>query len=182
MDDHERATTSDDDSGLGMIELIVALLVSSIVLIAAASILVNSWLTQQDVTTTTQATNRGQLMGAAIERAMRNAKDLQVSPTDDNGTELRVWTSLGGDRTCQGFQLTTGTARIATSSGMLPGVDTWGAWQEGILQHDSSPFFERVGDTVAYSFEIETDSAPVPISGQAKMRSSHIGGASPCWP
>src|SRR6186713_108319 len=62
-----------DDAGLGLIELIVALLVSSVVLIAVATILVNSWLTQQDVTSTTEATTRGQLIGQNIERAMRNA-------------------------------------------------------------------------------------------------------------
>ena len=74
--------------------MIVALLVSTVVLIAVATILVNSWLTQQDVTSTTEATNRGQLIGQSIERAMRNAVAFDISP---DGRMLRVHTTLGGD-------------------------------------------------------------------------------------
>lgn len=173
----------DDNSGLSLIELVVALLVSTIVLIGAATILANSWRTQGDVTSTTEATTRGQLMGSTIERAMRNAKDFIVSPSDDNATELRVWTSLGGNKTCQAFQLATGEARIASSAGTLPDVSTWGDWELGVQQQGTTPFLQRTGNTVTYTFQLETDSAPVPISGQAKMRTIHDPGeTSPCWP
>lgn len=176
-------TTASDESGLSLIELLIALLVSVIVVVAAVTILVNSWLTQEDVTSTTEATTRGQVMGSAIERAMRNAKDFAVAPSDEDGTELRVWTSLGGNLTCQAFQLITGEARIATTSGILPAVSSWGDWQEGVGQQGSTPYFERSGNTVIYSFQLATDSAPVPISGQAKMRTIHDPGeVSPCWP
>ncbi len=172
-----------DDAGLSLIELIVSLLVSTIVLLGTATVLVNSWLTQADVTSTTQATTRGQLMGATIERAMRNAKDFVVAPSDDSATELRVWTSLGGDKTCQAFRLDVGQARIASSASTLPAVGAWGNWQVGVQQQGTQPFFQRVGNTVIYTFELETDSAPVPISGQAKMRTIHDPGeTSPCWP
>lgn len=175
--------TAGDDSGLSLIELLIALLVSVIVVVAAATILVNSWLTQEDVTSTTEATTRGQVMGSAIERAMRNAKDFTVSPSDADGTELRVWTSLGGDLTCQAFQLATGEARIVTRSGTLPAVTSWGNWQVGVGKQGATPYFQRSGSTVTYSFELATDSAPVPISGQAKMRTIHDPGeVSPCWP
>jgi hypothetical protein len=151
--------------------------------IAAATILVNSWLTQQDVTTTTEATTRGQLMGSTIERAMRNAKDFRVAPTDDDATELRIWTSLGGTSTCQAFQLATGEARITMSAGSIPDTSTWGRWEDGVSKQESTPFFQRSGNTVIYSFSLTTDSAPVPISGQAKMRTIHDPGeTSPCWP
>lgn len=172
-----------DDSGLSLIELIVAMLVSTIVLVGAAMILANSWLTQGDVTSTTEATTRGQLMGSTIERAMRNAKDFIVSPSDDDATELRVWTSLGGNKTCQAFQLAAGEARITSSTGALPAVSTWGDWELGVQQQGTQPFFQRIGNTVTYTFQLETDSAPVPISGQAKMRTIHDPGeTSPCWP
>lgn len=170
-----------EEAGLGLIELLVAMFVAAIVVIAAASILVNSWLTQEDVTSTTQATTRGQVMGSAMERALRNAKDIQVLPTEANGTELRVWTTLGGQQTCQGFQLTTGTATIATSNGMLPAVGNWGEWETGILTHDGEPFIVKSGDTVRYAFDIETDSAPAQFSGEATMRSTATGEISPCW-
>jgi hypothetical protein len=172
-----------DEAGLSLIELIVAMLVSTIVVIASATILVNSWLTQQDVTTTTEATTRGQLMGSTIERAMRNAKDFVVAPADDEATELRVWTSLGGASTCQAFQLATGEARITMSAGALADVSTWGQWEDGVSKQGSTPFFQRTGNTVTYSFTLTTESAPVAISGQAKMRTIHDPGeTSPCWP
>ncbi|WP_347979141.1 prepilin-type N-terminal cleavage/methylation domain-containing protein [Microbacterium sp. ProA8] len=176
-------TPCHEESGLTLIELIIALVVSAIVVAAAATILVNSWLAQEDVTSTTEATTRGQLMGSTIERAMRNAKDFTVAPNDDDGTELRVWTSLGGSLTCQGFQLAVGEARIATSSGSLPVVGNWGVWDVGVAKQGSKPFLQRSGNTVTYSFELATDSAPVPISGQAKMRTiKDSGEVSPCWP
>ena len=177
--------TEPDDSGLGLVELIVALLVSAIVVVASATILVNSWLTQEDVTSTSRATTRGQLMGSAIERAIRNAKDFVVAPGDGDATELRVWTSLGGDMICQGFQLTAGSARMTSGSGVLAAVSTWPEWQRGVEKQDETPFFKRSGNVLTYSFAMETDSAPVPISGQAKMRTIHVystGETSPCWP
>lgn len=171
------------ESGLSLIELMIAMLVSTIVILGAATILVNSWLTQEDVSSTTKATTRGQLMGSTIERAMRNAKDFIVSPSDDNATELRVWTSLGGNKTCQAFQLATGEARIASSTSTLPAAGTWGDWEVGVQQQGTTPFFQRTGNTVIYTFQLETDSAPVSISGQAKMRTIHDPGeTSPCWP
>ena len=63
----------DDDSGVTLVELIIYMLLASMILFAAATILVNSWNTQKDVTTTSDATSRGQSMGATIERAMARA-------------------------------------------------------------------------------------------------------------
>ena len=174
-------SASPDDAGLGLIELIVAMVVASLVIAAAATILVNSWLTQQDVTTTTQATNRGQVMGAMIERAVRNAKAMRVYPADDAGTELRVWTTLGGGLECQGFQLTSGQARLTTTAGsVLPVASSWGEWDSTVIQHGSEPFFVRVGDTLTYTFDLATDSAPVQFSGEVAARYVEVGG-SPCW-
>lgn len=172
------------ESGFSLVELIIALLVSMIVIIGAATILVNSWLTQQDVTSTTEATTRGQLMGSTIERAMRNAKGFQLTPSDDSAIELRVWTSLGGNRTCQAFQLDVGQARIASSTSTLPDPSSWGDWEVGVQRQGTSPFFRRIGaTTVEYTFQLETTSAPVPFSGEAKMRTIvDPGETSPCWP
>ena len=120
-------------------------------------------------------------MGSAIERALRNAKDINVAPADADGSELRVWTSLTGSLACQGFQIGGGQATIATSPGLLPAVTDWADWQDGIVQHGSEPYFVRVGDTVTYTFDITTESAPVPFSGRAKMRSTATGETAPCW-
>ena len=66
------------DAGLSLIELIVSVVVSMIVLAGIATVFVNSWLAQSDVLSTSEATNRGQLVGSAVEKAMRNALYFEV--------------------------------------------------------------------------------------------------------
>ena len=72
---HGRSTT-----GITLIELIVGILVSTIVLIGVGSILIGAWLTQSDVLSTSEATNRGQLVSSAVEKAMRNGLALRCLP------------------------------------------------------------------------------------------------------
>ncbi len=169
----------DDESGISLIELIVYVLLSSIIVVSTAMILVNSWTTQRDVTSTTEATNRGQAMGSTIERAIRNALDFEVS-TD--GTELRVRTSLTGTLRCQGFLLVDGTARMTISSGALPTAATgWPLWDTGVARDGVTPYFSATGQQIAYAFKITTDSAPVRITGEASTRSTPTGVSSPCW-
>lgn len=156
-------------------------LLASLLLASMAAILINSWTTQNNVRSTTDATNRGQVYGAAVERAVRNAVDLRVLPSDTDGTRLEVWTSLGGSLTCQGFELTEGFAAMSRSAGVLPALPDWGSWATDILRHDGEPFFARAGDTVVYTFDVETESASVRFSGEASMRSTRDGEESPCW-
>ena len=157
---------------------------STIVLVGVGTILINSWLTQQDVTSTTQATNRGQLISSAVERAMRNGMAFQV--TGANGSELWVWTSLAAGAQCQGFRLTDGHAQMKTSTGALGSPADWPEWQDGILQRTTtsgSPidFFTEAGRTVSYTFDIRTESAPVRFGGEASTRYASSGGVNPCW-
>lgn len=171
-----------DDAGLTLIELIMYMLLASVLLGAMATILVNSWSTQRDVQTTNEATNRGQLIGQSIERAMRNAQAFDVS-TD--GTLLRVDTRLGGSRRCQGFWMNGGAAYMTTSASALPSAVTpdWpDPWQSGVVQNGSTRFFEQDGLSVTFTFDITTDSAPVRFQGEAAMRTPATGGSSPCWP
>ena len=167
------------DAGLSLIELIIYMLLASLLLGAMATILINSWRTQEDVTSVSDATNHGQIMGSAVERAMRNALDFEVDAT---GTVLRVRTSLGGGMACQGFLLADGEARIATSSGALPADPAaWGDWESAVAQNGSTPFFIETGDTVTYTFDIRTEAAPVRFSGEAAARSVATGVSAPCW-
>lgn len=171
--------THDRDAGVSLIELIVYVMLISIVLGTTTMILVNSWRTQSDVTSVTDATNRGQAMGSTIERAIRNGLAFEIDPT---GTELRVRTSLAGDLACQAFLLTNGQARIALSASALPASSAaWTDWEQGIQQDDTSPYFAESGQVVTYSFEIRTDSAPVRIAGEASTRSTPTGVSAPCW-
>lgn len=168
-----------DDAGISLIELIIYVLLASAILIATAMILINSWNTQKDVTSVSEATNRGQSMGSTIEQAMHNALDFEVSADQQ---ELRVRTSLEGTQRCQAFYLSAGTARLSQSSGVLPAtVSSWAVWNSGIKKNGTTPFFAVTGQHVVYTFDIETDSAPVRFSGEASTRSTPTGVSSPCW-
>ncbi|WP_426325004.1 PilW family protein [Microbacterium sp. E-13] len=178
-----RAYPDDDSSaGLSLIELIIYVLLASVLLGAMATILINSWSTQKDVQTTNEATTRGQLIGQGIERAMRNAQAFEVS-TD--GTLLRIDTRLDGARRCQAFWMTGGAAYMTTSATSLPAAITtdWpDPWQLGVVQNGTTRFFEQDGLTVAFTFDITTESAPVRFEGEAAMRTPATGGTTPCWP
>lgn len=168
-----------DDSGLSLIELIVAVVVSSFILAGIAMIFINSWNTQEDVTTTTEATSSGQLVSSTIERAVRNADYLVVQ----NGNVLLVRTTLGGSLTCQGFDLSSGQARMSLSAG--PISSHWDAWEDGVRADGSIPIFDNPSGSrrVSYTFELDTASAPVRFEGEATARvplNSAVGG-SPCW-
>jgi type II secretory pathway pseudopilin PulG len=192
------SSASDQDEGLGLIELIVAIVVSTIVLVAVATILGNGWMTQTRVLSTSEATNRGQLIGSSIETAMRNALDFEVRAATvpaATGTELWVHTSFDDERRCQAFRLDNHIAQVKMSTDDLASA-TWGTWlaedstrgwQALVVQSDSTPFFEDVSflqptiPTVVYAFDVETDGAPVSIRGEASARTVDGWGSAPCW-
>ncbi len=164
------------DAGLSLIELIVAVVISSFLLAGVAMVFINSWNTQEDVMTTTEATARGQLVASTIERAMRNANDYVIQ---GGGTILLVRTSLGGSQACQGFDLGAGQARMSVSAG--PIASHWAAWEDGIQVVASAPFFAPASRGITYTFDIGTASAPVRFEGNATARIAPSGGGSPCW-
>lgn len=172
-DQHEHG-----DAGFSLIELTIYVMLALIALTATMMVLIISWTTQRDVESVNTATNRGQTMGAVIERAMRNSLEFEVSP---DGSQLRVRTSLEGPLQCQGFLLTDGMARFAQSASTLPASSTWSAWQPGIRRAGSSLYFTQTGHSVTYSFDITTESAPVRVIGEAAARSAATGVSSPCW-
>ena len=170
--------TATADAGISLIELILYMMLAVLALTASLTVLVLSWTTQRDVESVNTATNRGQAMGATIERAMRNALDFDVSA---DGSQLRVRTSLEGSLQCQGFLLTDGAARLSQSASTLTESSTWTIWQGGIVRAGTAAYFSPSGDTVSYAFDIATDSAPVRIVGEAAARSAATGVSAPCW-
>lgn len=165
---------SSSESGLTLIELLVTMFVSVIVLAAVGVMLVNSLLTQNQVLSTSEATNRGQLISTQVERAMRNAAYFEVSP---DRTTLYVRTTFTGERRCQAFTIENGVARMKMDSVNVEGVE-WGTW----LDASQYPRFEvdvrvpvggaftEAGDTLRYDFSIATDSAPVYFNGESSYR------------
>ena len=173
------------EAGLGLIEMIVGLLVSTIVLVAVATVLGNAWLAQEDVTTTSQATTRGQLISSTIERAMRNELDFKIEGTD--GNELLVWTTLDTAQQCQAFRLADGEAQMTVSMGPVGASTTWPDWEQAVAQRvvfgTPVDFFAPGVEGVEYRFDIETQSAPVRFDGVASSRKSQSlpGDDNPCW-
>jgi prepilin-type N-terminal cleavage/methylation domain-containing protein len=176
-----RPATISNDDGFTLIELIVVIILIGILGGGIATIIANSWTVQNDVTTTSQATNRGQLIGQSIEMAVRNAQAIDVSP---DGSLLRVHTTQSGSKTCQGFWFTGGSAYMTQTAGALPNavVSSWPkAWQGQVVQHSGAPFIVANGATVTYTFDIDTNGAPVSIAGQVAMRAPSTGVTAPCW-
>lgn len=182
------STTEDDDGGLGLIEFIVAIVVSGIVIVAIGMIFINSWRAQEQVVSSTEATNRGQVVASMIERAMRNALDFEVRQAGVEATvgdSLYVRTSLTGSLHCQAFQLTEGAAPtfgsvlLATSDSALPALSPW---ETGIAKQGTIAYFQRsAAGTLTYTFRIETDASPVSFTGDIAPRSTQESGSSPCW-
>ena len=172
-----------DDDGLSLIELIVAVLVSGIILVTVAMILVNSWRAQEDVVSVSEATNRGQLIGSAIEKAVRNA----VYVTTPNSDTLLVRTALS--EKCFGFHIgpaedVTGgsitTVTTTVGAGPLPATTSWPIWDPQIELDGSKSSLTKVGTTVRYVFVIETDASPVRIQGEVAQRSNTDSGGTSC--
>lgn len=167
------------DAGVSLLEVILAILLSSLILIAIPMVLVTSLNTQRDVAGVSEATSRGQGMGSVLERAMRNALAFDVSP---DGTRLRVRTSLDGDLACQGFLFSGGRASIIQTSSALPDdAAAWTPWETGIGRDGGTPYLATTGTKVSYAFTVATDSAPVRIAGAAAARTVATGESAPCW-
>jgi Tfp pilus assembly protein PilW len=183
------------DAGLSLIELIVSVVVSIIVLVGIATVFVNSWLTQSDVLSTSEATNRGQLVSSAVEKAMRNALYFEVlegSVQQASGSELRVRTTLAGELECQAFHIADGVAEMKSSDSDVH-LATWGSWLDvtnydafvvnvnapGVGTFSQTPT-TGVGTTLIYNFAVDTDSAPVNFNGEVSVRAGETGNGG-CW-
>jgi prepilin-type N-terminal cleavage/methylation domain-containing protein len=171
------------DDGLSLIELIVAVVVSGIVTVAIATIFVNSWNAQKDVLSVSEATNRGQLVGSSIEKAVRNA--VYVNAPDSE--TLLVRTSLDG--ACFGFHIGEAvnddgdaitTIRTIAGAVPLPATADWSVWKPEIELRGAESSLTKVGTTVEYVLVIETEAAPVVIQGEATQRSVPDSGGVSC--
>lgn len=171
-----------DDAGLSLIELIVVVVLVGLLGGVVVMILVNSWNTQEDVNSTTIATNEGQVYASSIERAVRNAEAIRVT----DGTLLEVRTTLGGDRTCQAFKLSAADPPATGDAAFLEVGAAAPVWTGGpTITDDVSPlstfYFVKSGQVVTYGFHIDTDASPVTFDGEVSARNNLSEAGAPCW-
>jgi len=178
-------STGGGDEGIGLIELIVAIVISGLFLVVVGTMFVNAWMAQEQVVSTTKATNAGQLTGSAIERALRNALFYEIS---DGDRVLRVRTSLDGDLRCQGFRFTDGpapafgTVQSSRDADALPSDELAWPAQSGISREGTTPFLARSEEgTLSYSFQVAAGATPVRIFGDVTPRTPQAGGSDGCW-
>jgi Tfp pilus assembly protein PilE len=180
----KRSSIASDESGLTLIELIVVVVLTGILSGVVVMILVNSWTTQKDVTTTSEATNEGQVLASSIERSVRNADAIAVT-----GDVLQVRSRIDGAETCWAFrfQPADGTPTVAPlvddaahmASGTAP-LSWGGAWIAEKATPIGASYFTLDAGTLTYGFQLATDSAPVVFQGEITIRNDHTEGGSPC--
>ena len=184
-----RAITGANDDGISLIELIIVILIVALLGGVVTMILVNSWTTQRQVNSTTVATNEGQVVATAVERAVRNAQDTRVN----GSSTLIVWTTGAGAKTCQAFRFAAADASDATKGSAAfmtagSGSPSWTTppWSGPTIRQDVSPsptYFTKDGSVITYSFQIRTDASPVVFRGEVAARNTGTApGVSPCWP
>ncbi|GAA2883355.1 type II secretion system protein [Microbacterium esteraromaticum] len=184
-----RGPAGASDDGISLIELIVVVLIVALLGGVVTMILVNSWNTQRQVSSTTVATNEGQVVASAVEHAVRNSDGTRVSGADT----LTIWTIGAGTKTCQAFKFAPadpadtakGSAAFMTAGSGTPSWTT-PPWKGPTIRQDVSPsptYFTKDGNVITYSFQIRTEASPVVFRGEVAARNTGAGsGVSPCWP
>jgi len=168
-----RERKDSDESGLTLIELVIYMTLAVVVGTIVVSMFIGTLKGQDQVTSTTQATTRGQVAATTIEKAMRNATAFAIA---DGGNTLQVLTTL--EQPCQQFTLTRNASASTAGRDVydfyvhqgakLP-AGTWPSASSGALAsglvlvdgaHDTSIPFVLDGTSVKYTLWFATDLKP----------------------
>lgn len=110
-----------DDSGMSMVELIVAAAISAVLLGLLASIFGGSLIAQQQSTERNGATMQLNAATASITESVRNASEIQVAPS---GLRLDAKVlSLDGTWSCRAWQVEGGALRYSEGATARPTAD-----------------------------------------------------------
>lgn len=162
-----------DDSGLTLVEIIIYAALSAVIAVIVTFMLINTLKGQENVTSVTTATTRGQMIAQSIDRAVRNSRDVEVS---GDGRTLKVLTTL--DEPCQAWRITL-DGELEVSYGQ--GFPDWGTLAtEVVLAADHPHFFTRSSDTVDYAFALGTAAHDVEFIGQSLPRTAGGSVATTC--
>jgi Tfp pilus assembly protein FimT len=156
-----RAAIDGDDSGLTLVEIVIYMLLATIVGTIVVSMFIGTIKGQDQITSTTEATTRGQVAAQSIEKAIRNSTASSVS---GDGKTLMVLTTLS--KQCQGWRLSGTDLQISTNNAMT----TWKTFATGVTPASGTAVFGYSGSTITYGFSLATDTRPVKLTGGAVPR------------
>jgi len=181
-----RALRHDSESGFTLIELLISIGLSLIVMIVVGNIMLQSFRTETQVRTTSEATSLGQTIAADIQTGVRNSSAVAWSST--SAGELLVATSnnAAGTASCprRGWYFASANggkfyARTSAAAITAPvtGADfkTWRLVAEGIGKDGTSLFFTTSGASVAINYKITTsDNNPARFSTTVISRGTSL--------
>lgn len=158
-----------DDEGVTLVELVIYISFSVVIASIVMFMFINTFRGQENVTSVTEATTRGQVAAQGIERAVRNSTDFEISA---DGSTLTVATTLAAK--CQGWRFVGDVLEISTTAGFAEG--SWRPFVDNIRREadpaDEPPFFSEESTRLLYRFDVTTDNRPVTFAGQTLPRAS----------
>ncbi len=176
------------DSGLGLVELLIYMMLSVLILSLVGSVFINSLRTEAIVRTATVSTSAGQLAMQTIQRGVRNSTGLTVLTPEGHADDqvLRVRAAGGGADvifTCQVWYYSASEHTIRMKSGPdgvpIPLADrrTWTLLTEGVAPGGSGHVFTRssTGATVDIDFTVTASKRdPIAIQSSARSRTASM--------
>lgn len=192
MSTRPRSRLATSESGLTMIELLVASVIAVLVLALVGSLLTSSLRVERATRTVAEATDLGQLVARTVQAGVRNAS--KVSLTDTGNTQLLRVRTAGTAETpswlCQAWfytpdaggalymKVTSPAAPIsAPTSSTLP---SWTKLGDGINPSGAKVFTAVLG-LVTLDFTVRAgSSSPIPIKSTATTRTLETE-STPCF-
>lgn len=187
-----------DDRGLTLAETLVYCVLLAIVLTFIGSMLITSLRVRQDSEAINRASNDGQIVVAGLERAMRNAVDVAVTP-EAGGVTFRARVRIGdvGDPKlqCEGWHIaadgsirTTSGSASALPAATTTAVATWRPVVHGASSSvgpDLTSAIVMTGQTLSINLSIDPgrDKPPVLLGSTVSSRkqSSTVIGGNSCF-
>ena len=180
----ESNSLAESESGVGLVELLIYMMLSVLILGIVGSFLINGLRAESIVRTATQSTTAGQLALESIQRGVRNSSGFAVSvPEDRDQDQLVIVRTAGGGEdlvyTCQAwyYSASEGTIRTETSpDGVAVSIEnplTWTLIVEGVAPGASGTVFAKLGSELTIDFTVAAqEREPIIIQSSARSRAS----------
>lgn len=180
------ALSSDSESGIGLVELLIYVMLAVLVFSVAGSIFINGLRAEAIVRTATESTSAGQLALESIQRGVRNSSGLNIIIPDGRSHDqlLKVRTASGGTNivyTCEAwyYSESEGTIRMESAPDGIPlkysDPLTWTLLTQGVAPGASGKVFAMSdsGAEVTIDFTVTArERAPIVIHSSARSRTS----------